>query len=174
MDYRICNATDLSDGMFHKFNHNQSWDKQWVKENNQWVLCKVSKSRKWDQEKRNWIPRYLSEQIEHGGCVIAAFENERLVGFSSIDGVLRGNLNLYANLTMLFVDDRYQGKGIGKTLVSLMKKEASKTGAEKLFVSAIPSEETIAFYLAIGFHDAQERIPEFVDSKEDRLLEITI
>lgn len=44
-------------------------------------------------------------------------------------------------------------------------------GAEKLFISAVPSEETVAFYIAMRCRDAEEMIPEFVDTPEDRYLE---
>ncbi len=174
MDYKNLSTNDLSDELLNSFNHNQSWSKQWIKENDQWVLRKVSKSREWDIEKRKWIIKYLSEQIERGGSVIGVFDNARLVGFCSVDGILRGSQNLYANLTMLFIDDEYQRKGIGKTLVLLIMKEAAKIGAEKLFVSAIPSEETVSFYIATGFIDSNEIIHEFIDSEEDRLFEIEI
>ena len=49
---------------------------------------------------------------------------------------------------------------------------AAKTlGAKKLFIPAIPSRETVAFYFASGCRDAQVIIPDFLDTDEDRCLE---
>ena len=44
-------------------------------------------------------------------------------------------------------------------------------GAEKIFISAIPSVDTIAFYFKMGCVDADEVVSSFVDSKDDRYLE---
>ena len=50
-------------------------------------------------------------------------------------------------------------------------KEASARGAEKLFISSIPAEETVSFYFAMGCRDAEETVEEFVDMPYDRYLE---
>ena len=46
--------------------------------------------------------------------------------------------------------------------------------ADKLFISAIPSFETIAFYFNIGCGDAKEIISEYVDTDQDRYLEFVL
>ena len=51
---------------------------------------------------------------------------------------------------------------------------ANQEIAEKLFISAIPSKETVAFYFSQGCVDAPVVIEEFVDTKEDRYLEYTV
>ena len=61
--------------------------------------------------------------------------------------------------------------GIGKKLFQKAKVEALSYGAEKLFISAIPAEETIAFYFSVGCKDAGNVIPDFVDTEKDRYLE---
>ena len=43
--------------------------------------------------------------------------------------------------------------------------------ADKLFISAIPAVETIAFYFSMGCEDTMEMIPEYVDTEQDRYLE---
>ncbi len=174
MNYRLLSFSDISDDMLLSFNHRQAWNKQWVKQDSVWVLLDACKVREWSHEKRQWIAEYLREQIERGGSVFGAFDGNHLVGFCSIDGVLSGSNKQYANLTMLFVDDKYQGMGIGKSIIFSILREAKRLGASKLFVSAIPSERTIAFYMAMSFCDAKEVIPEFIDSDEDRLLECDI
>lgn len=93
------------------------------------------------------------------------------VGFCCIDGYLYGKTAKYANLIMLFVDDEWKRKGIGKALFKEICKYAKKNNAKKLFISAIPSVETIAFYFAMGCIDAKEIITDYIDTKNDRYLE---
>ena len=153
------------------FKHNQSWDKQWVNKNNSWLLQDCEMSREWDNEKREWIPTYLIEQISRGGNAIGAYAKDKLVGFCCVDGVLRDG---YANMTMLFVDDDYKRLGIGKKLFLAISEKARLIGAEKMFISAIPSQDTIAFYMAIGCKDAEHLPNEFLDSLNDRYLEFNL
>ena len=47
------------------------------------------------------------------------------------------------------------------------RNHATKLGAEKIFISAIPSTETIAFYLKMGCVDANEIVGAFVDSEKE-------
>jgi len=46
--------------------------------------------------------------------------------------------------------------GIGKKLFSLICKKAKEMGAQKLYISAHSSEETQAFYKAVGCVEAVE------------------
>ena len=82
-------------------------------------------------------------------CIRDSFTDAQIIAFACIDGNLIGHPVCYSNLTMLFVDDRFQRLGIGKKLLGSIKNEASKIGADRLFISAIPSEDTIAFYLSL-------------------------
>ena len=168
---RQLTCEDLKTDFLNGFNHNQTWNKQWVKENNSWVLKDCVMSREWDNEKREWIPTYLLEQINRGGATIGAYVKDKLVGFCSIDGTLR---NGYANMTMLFIDDDYKRLGIGKKLFLSISEKAKTIGAEKLFISAIPSQDTITFYMAVGCKDAIYLPNEFLDSPNDRYLELEL
>lgn len=87
---------------------------------------------------------------------------------------MRGDSAKYANLTMLFVDDEYKRKGIGKALFNAVCGHTIKMGAEKLFISAVPSVETVAFYFSMGCTDAKEIIPEYIDTEDDRYLEYSL
>lgn len=75
---------------------------------------------------------------------------------------------------MLFVDDRWKRNGVGRCLFCAICKHAGKMTADKLFISAIPAVETIAFYHSMGCEDAIEIIPEFVDTEQDRYLEYSL
>lgn len=162
---------DLTTAFLNGFKHNQSWNKQWIKKNKSWLLQDCEISREWDKEKRKWIPTYLLEQISRGGTAIGAYIKDKLVGFCCVDGVLRDG---YANMTMLFVDDNYKRLCIGKKLFFAITEKAKMVGAEKLFISAIPSQDTVAFYIAMGCKDATHFPNEFLDSPNDRYLELEL
>ena len=73
-----------------------------------------------------------------------------MVGFASLDGILRGESEKYANLTMLFVDDEWKRQGIGKRLFRRICICAQSMNADKIFITTIPSHDTISFYWNMG------------------------
>lgn len=164
-------ADDLHPDLFSDFRHEQHWTRQWISTESGWQLQPVSRSRHWDAEKRRWLPRYLQEQLDRGGQVFGAFSGGRLVGFTAVDGTV---ISSYAALSMLFVEDDRKRQGIGRALLTQAAAAAKTLGAKKLFIPAIPSRETVAFYFASGCRDAQVIIPDFLDTDEDRCLELPL
>lgn len=160
--------------MLTDFAHAQKWSEQWTQRNGAWILESAQQFRIWSEEKRIWIPKYLQEQIERGGNVFGAFKEEKLVGFAAHDAPIVIDGIKWVNLTMLFVDDGFARCGIGASLFNEITKSAKENGVGKLFVSAIPSKETVAFYFSQGCVDATVVIEAFVDTKEDRYLEYTV
>lgn len=98
----------------------------------------------------------LVKTIDTGGFAFGAFLNERLVGFCSVNNSLFGKKSKYVLLDQLFISKESRNKGIGKLLFLLSAKEAKKQGADKFYICAGSSEETIAFYYAIGCEEAEE------------------
>lgn len=175
--FRYVNLTsdDITPNLLMGFHHHQIIEKKYVFVGGKWEISETHEIGEWSDEKRVWIAdNYLRRQIGEGGAVVAAFDDNILVGFCSIDGYLRGDSAKYANLTMLFVDDEYKRKGIGKALFNAVSEHAIKLGAEKLFISAVPSVETVAFYFSMGCTDAKEIIPEYIDTDDDRYLEYSL
>ena len=164
----------IAPDMFLNFNHYQVITKKWVKTDTEWEVSDADDLRTWSEEKRIWISKYLCEQLERGGSVKLAYNDEVLLGFCSVDGYLLGDTAKYANLTMLFVDDKWKRNGIGKKLFEEICKSAIKMSAEKIFISAIPSVETIAFYFNMGCEDAKEIITAYIDTEHDRYLEYSL
>lgn len=173
-EIKKCLLDQLSNSLLEDFCHNQQINQKWVRIDNYWVLEEVEETRSWGVEKKAWIPVYLKEQVERGGFVFGAFFEGTLIGFISLDGYLRGSAEKYANLTMLFIDDRFNRRGLGTCLFERICEEAKEIGATKLFISAIPSVETIAFYKKLGCMKAQENIPEYIDTQEDYCLEFLL
>lgn len=168
---RLLTHSDIHPEMLKSFNDRQVISDIWVKTEGRYILSKTSEVYEWNDSKRIWISQYLKQQMESGGYAAGAFCGDILVGFSSIDGTLEGTAEKYANLTMLFVDDDWKRKGIGRSLFNLMCRCAKEMGADKLFISAIPSYETVAFYFNMGCSDAGGIIEDFIDTEEDRYME---
>ena len=166
--------SELLPDTFTTFHHDQRWTKQWLLCNGECQLADISGHRTWNAEKRIWVSDYLTQQLLCGGPVIAAFDDETLIGFASLDGKISKEPIRYANLSMLFVDDRFQRRGIGRLLIAKIAEEARRLGAEKLFISSVPSDDTVAFYFAVGCRDAETVIPEFADAEKDRPLELQL
>ncbi|MBR6522194.1 MAG: GNAT family N-acetyltransferase [Oscillospiraceae bacterium] len=55
--------------------------------------------------------------------------------------------------------------GIGRKLFEAAKKEAKKRGAAALYVSASPAQETIDFYVAMGFKVSSNPIEAYADDE---------
>ena len=58
-----------------------------------------------------------------------------------------------------------RGQGIGRRLFEAGKEEARKAGAQALYISACSSEETIAFYRAMGSELAGKPIKEIAEEE---------
>ncbi len=89
-------------------------------------------------------------------------DNDRVVGFI---GLLKQRKGRYMILDMMQVSSECRGLGIGRRLFEVGKDEARKNGAEALYISACSSEETIAFYRAMGSDLAVNPIKEIAEEE---------
>lgn len=104
-----------------------------------------------------WHLNRFKETVKNGGTAFGCFEGEKLIGYGTVDKELFGMQEKYALLDQLFVSQNQRGKGIGKALFFLCAKQAAEYGAEKLFLCAGSSENTIAFYKKLGCVPAAEK-----------------
>lgn len=165
---------DIAPDMLRDFKHEQLILRKYIYTDGLWTEKETHELRQWSAEKRVWITEYLRRQVQRGGSAAAAIADGKLIGFASVDGTLNGETAKYANLTMLFVDDEMKRKGIGTALFREACICAKNLGAEKLFISAIPSVETVAFYGKMGCVDAEEIVPAYIDTENDRYLEYAL
>lgn len=98
----------------------------------------------------------LKDTICSGGIVLGAFFKERLVGFCSVNNDFWGDKFKYVLLDQLFISKEMRNNGIGKKLFLMASEKAKNKGAEKFYICAGSSEETIAFYFALGCEEAKE------------------
>jgi predicted N-acetyltransferase YhbS len=94
---------------------------------------------------------YRQRKIKReGGIVIGAFDGERIVGVVSVEKKRRGIELGYCKMDILYVSYDHRQLGIGRRLVDLSKKVARNFGANKLYISATPTTNTVDFYLKLG------------------------
>ena len=89
-------------------------------------------------------PERLSKAISNSDSVFSAWDGEKLVGL--INALDDGELTAYIHY--LLVEPKYQGKGIGSKLLSMVK-EKYKSYLYIVLISE--TEETIKFYERNGF-----------------------
>lgn len=171
---RNVERSELDGAFLWDFDNYQSYHRMWEKTDGQWSLKRTCIVRQWNSDKKQQITKYLEWLAGAGGHVLGAFAEGRLVGFLALDKDFGGSKGQYLNLSLLFVDARYRRRGVGKYLFDACVKKASGLGAKKLFISAVPAEETVSFYLALGCRDAEEVISDWVDMPYDRYLEYSL
>ncbi len=176
MTIRELGHEDLKSDFVQDFAHEQVYGRVWKKRDGRWRLEEVETPtvRSWDAGKRLWVPEYLETMRSAGGCILGGFAGDVLAGFLALDGRFGGAAGRTLNLAMLFVDDRYQRQGVGRRLFAAGMERARRMGAETVFLSAVPTEETVAFYFAMGCEDAEEVVPKFVDTSDDRYLRFSL
>ena len=91
--------------------------------------------------------------LDRGGVLLGALEGERLAGFAVMLPELSEGM---AQLAALFVDRAYRRQGLATRLVNEVESLARGAGARHLYVSAIPSESAVGFYIKHGFVPTHE------------------
>lgn len=72
-----------------------------------------------------------------------------------------------ANVAELFVTRSHRRTGIATELMRRMGDAAQRSGARQLYVSAVPTESAVSFYLNRGFRPAPEPNPELLALEPD-------
>ncbi len=127
-------------------------------------LLKLNKEFQSIGDVRRFYESYFESELEHfkhGGLIwIQAFEDKRLVGFSTFE--LEKNEKDAAYMNLLVVDPRYQGKGIGKQLTFSIRGVYPNVLAINLLIRKV-NVSGRKFYEKIGFFDFEVVRDNFVD-----------
>lgn len=150
------NLNDINKALLDNFSRYQKVERCWTKDNGKWVLKGNPYVEDWDNEKKQQIINELYMCKKQAGIVLGAFYNNKLIGFSSVGTTLFGIYKQYLELAKMQISSEYRNKGVGKKLFFLTVEKAKEKGAKKLYISAHSSEESQAFYKAIGCVEAQE------------------
>lgn len=154
--FKKLEAQDIREDFLHTFNRYQDVKKCWRKEKGEWVLKDIAFIEQWNAQDKAEVISSLIETIVEKGSVFGAFINEDLVGFSSVEGKLIGSRKQYGVLHHIHTGYEYRGKGIGKELFVKSCEYARSIGARKLYISGHSSEESQAFYRAMGCNETEE------------------
>ncbi len=100
------------------------------------------------------FPDKLKAAMKGFKTVFSAYDGDKLVGMISVmdDGVM----NAYVHY--LLVDPAYQGMGIGRTLVEMVKKKYK----DYLRIAVIGYDAELSFYEHCGFVKSEDASPLFI------------
>ena len=154
--YRDIKINELNEKLLRKFNRHQDVKKCWRKIDGEWVLKDIAFVEEWGEEEIEFLIKCLINTIKTGGSVYAAFKDDYLIGFASLENEKFGTENQYLQLSSIHTSFQSRGLGVGKKLFNLMVEEARKRNAKKLYISAHSSEESQAFYKKLGCEEAEE------------------
>lgn len=121
-----------------------------------------------------WLPDelpgnhgHIRECMDAGGAAWGAFDDDRMVGIAVLDGRWYGGSGDTLDMYFLHVGHGHRHQGIGRRLTDLVKARARDMGARRLFVSGLPSLNTIRFYQAMGFDLAGDPDPLLAEREPD-------
>lgn len=155
IQYRNLYTNELCRELFKGFIRHQEVTKCWRKENNEWIIKDVPFTDDWTETDYQILVSCLKNTILTGGFVYAAFYNETLKGFVSVEPVLFGGEQKYLDLSSIHVSEDMRNTGIGAALFIAAKEWAKKNGAHKLYISSHPAVESQAFYRKMGCVEAE-------------------
>ncbi len=165
VQYRSLQLNEICREVFKDFIRHQNVTKCWRRENNEWVVKDVPFIDDWTEQDYNTLVSCLKNTVATGGFVHAAFYNEKLKGFVSVEPALFGGEQKYLDLSSIHVSEDMRNKGIGAGLFLAAKEWAKKNGAAKLYISAHSAVESQAFYKKMGCIEAEVYNQEHVEQE---------
>lgn len=141
------------------FSRTQQVQRVYRKQNSGYALVDCAYTEDWDlQKKRQVAKELLSDEM----IAYLAREGKEVVGFI---GLRKQPVEGYLILDVLQVSARCRRQGIGRALFQRGMEEARKSGAKGLYISACSSEETVAFYRAMGAVLCDAPIPSIAEEE---------
>jgi GNAT superfamily N-acetyltransferase len=114
----------------------------------------------------DWRPLVVEwrAMLAEGGTAFGAFRDTRLVGIAIVRFRLSEDMS---QLAALYVDRDDRRMGIAGALVETAENAARATGAQRMYVSATPSDSAVPFYLGKGYAPVAEPHPELFALEPD-------
>ena len=129
----------------------------------------------WGHAEKQRRSAELQDVFDKGATFFGAFDGTDLAGMAVLDHNLVKSGHKRLNLYGLWVSHKYRAMGVGRTLFQLAIKEAWTRGAETVYVSATPSENTVRFYKNLGCRAAEPIDPTLYEKEpEDIHLELVL
>ncbi len=108
---------------------------------------------RWDADECQRRIAGFTAELDRGDAVLGAFAGDRLVGVASLRFRLSADM---AQLVSLHVSQSYRRHGVASALVDEIFQRARASGAQRIYVSATPSDSAIGFYCRKGFELAEQ------------------
>jgi|GEM_PF-69198 len=156
LEFRKLKGEDLSLDLFKSFNRDQEVKKCWRRCEGQWVLKDIAFKESWNKEDYLKLLDDLRHTLENHGVLVGVFDQNDLVAFASLEGQYMGQVKRYLQMSYLIISKAYRSKGIGRKLFNILTMEAALKAADALYISSHSSQETKAFYDAMGCQDVEE------------------
>lgn len=165
IQYRTLCVDELCRELFRHFIRHQIVTKCWRRDNGEWAIRDDPFIDDWSEADYQTLVACLKNTVQTGGVVYAAFPDDVLKGFVSVESAFFGGENQYLDLTSIHVSEDMRGAGIGRSLFLLAKEWAREKGAKKLYISAHSAVESQAFYRSMGCVEAKEYNQRHVDAE---------
>jgi GNAT superfamily N-acetyltransferase len=102
--------------------------------------------------------------VDAGGVLLGAFDNDNLAGLGLLGDDLAPGI---VQVALLYVSRSYRRRGVANALMDEMEHLARDRGAHALYVSSVPSESAVGFYLARGFRPTEPLPEQLAKEPED-------
>jgi GNAT superfamily N-acetyltransferase len=109
----------------------------------------------------------LSDCFDRGGIFRGAFDGDALIGVSVVDTKLIESAPDHLQLLFLYISRSVRGEGVGRQLFAEAAEAARALGAKALYISAVPTENTVNFYRHLGASLVAEPDPELFAAEPD-------
>ncbi|MBS7370064.1 MAG: GNAT family N-acetyltransferase [Oscillospiraceae bacterium] len=155
----LLSEKNFNEHSLDSYERKQDVKRVYRRDKSEYVLVDMPYIEDWSLEKKQQVARDISsdEYISY-----IALDDDKVVGFIGLEKQLKNDCMI---LDIIQVSLAYRGNGIGKKLFNIAKQEAKKAGAKALYISACSSEETIAFYKAMGAELTNSPIREIADDE---------
>ena len=155
----LLSEKNFNEHSLDSYERKQDVKRVYRRDKSEYVLVNMPYIEDWSLEKKQQVARDISsdEYISY-----IALDDDKVVGFIGLEKQLKNDCMI---LDIIQVSLAYRGNGIGKKLFNIAKQEAKKAGAKALYISACSSEETIAFYNAMGAELTNSPIREIADDE---------
>ena len=155
----LLTKNNFNENSLDNYERTQEVKKVYRKQDGEYVLVEMPYVEDWTLEKKREVAKDIcsDEYISY-----IALDDDKVVGFIGLKRQLFGD---YMILDMMHTSAGYRGKGLGRKLFELGRETARKAGAKALYISACSSEETIAFYKAMGAVVTKDTIKEIEEDE---------
>ena len=141
INYSLLTKDNLTIYSLDDFVRTQAVNKCYRKAENGYELKNVSYTEEWSVEKKRSVCLEITDAANMKSFAFGAFEGESIVGFIFVKNT---------ELVYFHVSQPYRGKGIGRKLFGMACEKAREYGAQRLYISANSSKETVDTYLKLG------------------------